>query len=322
MSKCVLGIDIAKLKFDVALLVGDKYKTKIFDNTSQGHSALEEWLDRHEANGVHICMEATGIYGDELGYYLVDKGYKVSIINPAQIKGFGQSELVRTKTDKTDSKLIARFCRALNPPLWHPIPENVRELRSLTKRLEALQKMEREELNRLDVSHGYAKDSINKAAEFLATEISFIKKLINNLINSDPNFRANKELLETIPGVGENTIAQILSRQCTPERFGSAKQLAAFAGLNPKHHRSGTSVYGRSCISKTGDSCFRKALYMPAIVAKRHNSVLKAFYERLLADGKPKMLAVCAVMRKLLHLIYGVLKSKKPFDVNIHLALA
>jgi transposase len=320
MSKCVLGIDIAKLKFDAALLFDNKYKTKLFDNNEKGYSALWEWLDKNRAENIHVCMEATGIYAEPLSYYLVDKTYKVSVVNPAQIKGFGQSELTRTKTDKADSKLIARFCQAMNPPLWQPIPKNVRELRSLVKRLEDLQKMEREELNRLEVSHYRIKNSINKISEFLAAEIQDIKKQINKLMNDDADLNAQKKLLETIPGVGKTVIALILSMQCNPKRFSHPKQLAAFAGLNPKHRQSGTSVHGKSYISKTGDSSLRRILYMPAIVAKQHNPILKVFYERLLASGKPKMLAICAVMRKLLHIIYGVLKSGKPFNANLAMA--
>lgn len=317
MSKCVLGIDIAKLKFDAALLINNKYKTKVFHNNTRGYSALCEWLDKKGANHVHICMEATGVYGDNLSYYLIDKNYKVSVVNPAQIKGFGQSELTRTKTDKADSKLIARFCQTMNPSLWQPIPKNVRELRSLVTRLEDLQKIQREELNRLEVSHNRVKDSINETCRFLTGQIEEIKKQINKLMNDDLDFRDQKSLLETIPGVGESTIAQILSMQCTPERFNNAKQLAAFVGLNPKHRQSGSSIRGMSHISKTGDSSLRKSLYMPAIAAKQYNPILKAFYERLLVAGKPKKSAICAVMRKLLHIIYGVLKSGKPFDKTL-----
>ncbi len=154
---------------------------------------------------------------------MTNKNYKVSVVNPAQIKGFGQSELSRTKTDKVGCKLIARFCRAMSPPIWQPIPENIRLLYSLVKRLEDLQKMEREELNHFDVSHNHVKDSISKTSEFLANEIEEIKKQINKLLNDDPELRAKKDLLKTIPGIGEATIAQALSMQCTPERFSNGR---------------------------------------------------------------------------------------------------
>jgi transposase len=320
MLKNVLGIDIAKSKFDVALLIDKKYKIKVFSNNAQGYKALCEWLDRNGAKEPHVCMEATGVYGDALSHYLVERNYKVSVVNPAQIKGFGQSELTRTKTDKADAKLIARFCQVMNPSLWNPTPENLRILRSLVQRLEDLQKLERAELNRLESSRAFIQDSIKKTSLFLAAEIEEIKKHIRQLINDDPELRHKRDLLKTIPGVGEATIAQILSMQCTAERFSNAKQLAAFAGLNPKHCQSGTSIRGRSTISKTGDSSLRKSLYMPAIVATQYNPVLQAFYERLLAAGKPKKLAICAVMRKLLHIVYGVLKSEKPFNAAVAMA--
>jgi transposase len=126
--------------------------------------------------------------------------------------------------------------------------------------------------------------------------------------------------LESIPGVGEATIAQILSFMGVPKRFKNARQLAAFVGLNPKKHESGSSVRGRSRLSKTGDSALRKALYMPAISAKKYNPVIKAFCERLQKAGKPPMVIIGAAMRKLLHLIYGVLKSGKPFNANLAIA--
>lgn len=156
-------------------------------------------------------MEATGIYGNDLSYYLANKNYEISVVNPAQIKDFSQSELRRTKTDKTDAKLIARFCQAMNPPLWRPTPENVRELYSLVKRLEDLQRMEREGLNRLEVSHKRVQASISRISQFLAVEIQEIKQQINMLIHDDPELYAQKNLLKTIPGVGETIIARILS---------------------------------------------------------------------------------------------------------------
>ncbi len=147
----------------------------------------------------------------------------------------------------------------------------------------------------------------------LKLEIRFRKKSIDQ----NPDLRDQKRLLETIPGVGEATIAHLLSFMGTPARFKNAKQLAAFVGLNPKQHESGSSVRGRSRLSKTGDASLRKALYMPAISAKTHNPIIKAFCERLQKAGKPPMVIIGAAMRKLLHLMYGFLKSGKPFDATL-----
>ena len=316
MQKIVVGVDIAKDKFDVALLRDDKYKTRIFKNNKNGFAEFISWLSNYDSQHAYVCLEATGIYGEALSNYLFENNILVSVVNPAQIKGFGVSELSRTKTDNADAKLIARFCLAMNPTLWKPLPKEIRELRGLVKRLESLNAIRREEKNRLEVSIDIVKDSIEKIIDVIDTEIKDLKDRINNHIDGNSALQEKKALLSSIPGVGEATIAQILSMMCTPERFSTPKQLASFAGLNPRHRQSGSSLNGRSHISKTGDTNFRKALYMPAISAKQHNPILKALYDRLLAAGKPKMLAICAVMRKLLHLIYGVLKSGVAFDPN------
>lgn len=315
-NKIVLGIDVSKDKLDAALLKQGKYKTKVFKNNENGFEELMFWMNRHTQEAVHVCLEATGVYGENISHYLFHKGMMVSVVNPAKIKGFGQGELSRTKTDKTDSQPIARFCLAMNPAAWEPPAPEIRELKVLVRRLESLMKMKQEEENRLEVSGQIIKASIERMIKVLDEQIDEIRKRIKNHIDNHPDLKKRKDLLETIPGVGPATIAQVLSMDCTPERFEEIKDLVAFVGLNPKHKQSGSSIQGRSRISKTGDSTLRKALYLPAVSAKQHNPILKAFYERLLAAGKPKMVAICAVMRKLLHIIYGVLKTGKAFDPN------
>lgn len=319
-NKVVVGIDISKDKLDTALLRQGKYKTRTFKNNDRGFEELIVWINKYTSQAVHVCLEATGSYGEDVSTYLFDKGIVVSVVNPARIKGFAQGELSRTKTDKTDSQLIARFCLAMNPTPWAPPPLEIRALKVLVRRLESLVKMRQEEENRLGVCSEIVKASIEKVIQILEMQIEEIRDKIKNQIDTYPGLKGRKELLETIPGVGAVTIAHILSMECTPERFEAAKDLVAFVGLNPRHRQSGSSIHGRSRISKTGDSTLRKSLYMPAVVAKQHNPILKAFYERLLAAGKPKMLAICAVMRKLLHIIYGVLKTGKAFDSNYKLA--
>ncbi len=316
MPKSVLGIDISKAKFDVALLHNDKVKHKKFENKLNGFKQLIEWLNLYQLENVHTCMEATGIYGEALALYLHEKGYCVSVVNPAQIKGFGRGKLTRTKTDKADAKLIAHFCLAMNPPLWEPLPSHIRELQALVHRLEALQDMYQQESNRLESSADIVKSSIEHVISKLAEEIKAIKLEIKNHIDRYPDLRDKRKLLDTIPAVGENTISQILAFLMI-ERFDSAKKMAAFVGLNPKQHISGTSVMGRSCLSKMGNCNLRKSLYMPAIVAKRYNPIIKAFCERLAKAGKPTMLILGAAMRKLVHIIYGVLKSGQPFDPGL-----
>jgi transposase len=207
----------------------------------------------------------------------------------AQIKGFAQSELVRNKTDKADSQLIARFCRAINPKPWQPKPLHVRELQALVRRLEALQDMLQQEDNRKEVSSKIVESSIESIRKELEKEINKVKSKIQDHINNYPDFRNKSQLLETIPGVGEATIAQVLAFIGNVEDFKNAKQLAAFVGLNPKQRQSGSSVHGRTRLSKVGNSNLRKAFYMPAVSAKRYNPVVKEFCERL----KPLVSQTC-----------------------------
>lgn len=312
----ILGIDISKKSFNVALLRDDKYKHKKFSNDLEGFNQLSRWLDRYGVTDLHGCMESTSVYWEALAEYLYDKGYKVSVVNPARIKGYAQGELIRSKTDKVDASVIARFCRAMDPGAWVPEPKEIRELRSLVRRLEALDKMRQQEVNRLDVSAEVVKKQIRDHIEYLSEQIETVKEKIKEYINNDPQLRDKQELLDSIPGVGEETISQVLSHFGYVEKFSSAKRLSSYLGISPREYQSGSSVRGRSKMSKIGRSSLRKTFFMPALASLRFNPVIREMKERMEKAGKPKMVIVGAAMRKLVHLIYGVLKTKKPFDPN------
>jgi len=239
------------------------------------------------------------------------------VVNPARVKGFAQSELSRTKTDKADAQLIARFCSAMQPEPWQPLAPEVKELQSLVRRLEALNDMLNQERNRLETADDIVKDSIERVITHLEQEIKATRKLINNHINHHPDLRGKRDLLESIPGIGPTTSAMILSEFGDVSRFRDAGQMASFCGLTPRHRQSGSSVRGRSMISKTGSSRIRKALFMPALAAMRYNPAIEAFRARLRDNGKHPMVIVCAIMRKLIHLAFGVLKSGRPFDPSV-----
>lgn len=310
----ILGIDISKKKFDVTLLRDNKIKNKKFTNDSSGFDELLSWLHKNKIEHIHACMESTSTYGEPLAEFLFDNQFKVSIVNPARIKGFAKSELIRTKTDKADAALIARFCAAMNPDAWTPLPVNLRELRDLTRRLDAVIEMQQQEDNRLHSATVATKEQIESHIAYLEQQIKVIKNKIKEYINSDPDLKQKKDLLDSIPGIGEKTIGVILSEFSDITRFKSAKHLASFLGIAPKHFQSGHSVRGRSCMSKVGNSSLRKAFFMPAMSALKHNPIFIELRERLLKAGKSKMLIVGAAMRKLIHIIYGVLKSNRPFD--------
>jgi len=318
MTSIILGIDISKKTFDAALLIDKKNKNKKFDNASKGFHELNRWLKANKVGTAHVCMEATGSYGLKLAQYLYENQFKVSIVNPARVKGFAQSKLCRVKTDKADSELIAHFCKVMNPDLWQPTPLHIKELQDLVNRLESLIANKTQETNRLEKGlSALVEANVKSHITFLNQQIKEMEKLIAAHIKSHNDLSDQYILLTSIPGVGEKTITIVLAFLSNVQKFDSAKQMVAFVGLNPKPRQSGTSVRGTSRISKTGDADLRRAFYMPAIVSLKFNPIIKDFTERLSRAGKSKMVIVVAAMRKLLHIIYGVLKNNTPFNQNI-----
>jgi len=198
----VVGIDVSKKTFDVALLVGEKPKSGKFKNTPEGFVMFERWLKKEGTEGIHVCMEATGTYGEKLAEYLYEAGYVVSVVNPAKIKGFAQSELTRTKTDKADAALIARFCRAMRPEPWQPPAPETRKLQALVRRLDELNGMLTQERNRLDTADEVVKPSISEVIKVLETRIEQVRRLIRDHIDQHPDLKAKRDLLESIPGIG------------------------------------------------------------------------------------------------------------------------
>jgi transposase len=317
MTDPELGIDIAKLKFNVCLInPSGKLKHKVFSNTASGFEQLSEWLLRQGVQRVHACLEATGTYGEALALHLHGCGHTVSLINPAAIKAFAQSRLSRTKTDRVDAELIARFCQAQEPPRWTPPPAEVRELQALVRRLESLQEMRVMEENRLSsgITVELVCQSVQAHLSYLNEEIKRTEKLIRTHINSHPTLKQQRELLDSIPGIAETTAAHLLAEITDIKQYRSARQVAAYAGLVPRERQSGTSLRGRTRLSKIGNARLRRALYFPAITALRCSSFFQQWAEGLRRRGKSKMSVICAVMRKLIHLAYGVLKTGKPFD--------
>lgn len=319
MSQVTVGVDIAKHKFDVARLENGKYKHKKFDNTEAGFADLLDWLASFGDVKPALCMEATGAYSIPLAEFLVQSGYPVSVVNPAKIKGFAKSELSRVKTDKADAKLIARYALEKKPSPWTPPPANIRELQTLLRRIEDLLEMQQMEQNRLDTADATVVDSINALLTLLETELKTTRARVRRLINQDPDLKSRRDLLESIPGIGEASSAHLLVALSAHYGFTSAKQAVAFAGLNPALNESGTWK-GRSRISKMGDPLLRAKLYMPAVVAGNHNPVIRLFRQRLEKNGKHGMAIVCASMRKLIHIAFAILRSNKPFDPHFALA--
>jgi transposase len=309
-----LGIDVSKASFHVELLVNNKLRHRRFANRKEGFVELGTWLVKYKATTVHACLEATGPYSEALALYLHEQGHTVSVINPAQIKAFGQSELLRNKDDRPDAGLIRRFCEKQRPATWTPAPAHFRELQALTRHLENLLETRQQQLNRLEATTTQnVIKSLRKLVTHLDAEIKRTEQQINDHIDRHPDLKQQCQLLESIPGIGKRTATRLLAEIEDISHYKSARQVAAYAGLTPRNNRSGT-MRGQTRLSKTGNARVRKALFLPAMVAKQHNPVVRSFCQRLAGHGKNKMQLVGAAMRKLIHIAFGVLKSGKVFD--------
>jgi transposase len=316
MTVAVLGIDIAKGSFQVSLCQAGKKYNRTFRNEAKGFATLDKWLTKHEAEQLHACMEATGRYWEELAWHLHQGEHTVSVVNPARIHNYAKSKLTRNKTDKLDAQLIADYCATQHPDTWTPPPPEVRELQALVRHLEDVQQIHNQESNRLGsgVPAATVREMLQKHVAFLDAQLQDLQQQIEAHIDRHPGLKQQSELLASIPGIGTLTAAKLLGENI--QSFSSTRALAAYAGLNPQHGDSGSSVRRKPRLSKVGNSALRKALYFPAISAKSHNPIIKAFCERLKERGKQTMVIIGAAMRKLLCLALGVLKSGQPFDPN------
>jgi transposase len=312
----ILGIDVSKDTLDLILSTEQGKIHKVISNDPAGYKALDKWLITRHVDRVHACLEATGQYGDGVAEYLYMQGHEVSVVNPARIKRYGESKLHRNKTDKADAALIAEFCLKENPALWQPLSPELKHLRALVRRLDDLQVNHQQEKNRLRSGErdDYVIANLTEHVKYLEASIKALKKQIQDFIDQNPGLKSQQDLLNSIPGIGDLTAAKLLAEITDISSFEGAPQLAAYAGLNPKGFRSGSSVHKKTRISKQGRSELRHYLYMPAIVAMKCNSVVRSLKDRLYERRLPMMAIVAAAMRKLLHIVYGVLKNKKPFD--------
>ncbi len=315
----ILGIDVAKEKVDVALFKDKQFiASGQFSNTLSGFKKLDKWLKHKDSDQVWACMEATGRYGDELATYLYHKAYQVSVVNPARIKKYAESQLQRNKTDKLDARIIADFCRTQEPLLWVPPAPQKRLLQEMGRRLEALIKEQTRERNRLKsgLQSEVVKSSILALLDFLSEQITQLEEQIQAHIDQHSDLKRDQELLITIKGIGKKTAYKILGELPDLNRFDNSGQVVAYASLSPQQHSSGSSVHKRTRLTSTGNQNIKTTLYFPALSAIRFNPIVKDLALRLESRGKEKMVIVGAAMRKLMQLIYGVLKSGQPFDPN------
>ncbi len=310
-----VGGDIAKDKFDVALLLEQSVHRQVFANNRRGHAAFLKWLKHHNSIQAHVCLEATGRYSQALALFLHQHQIRVSVVNPLAVYHFAKSEMSRTKTDQHDALILARYCKDKQPRLWQPPAPDRQHLAQCVRLREQLV------ANRVLVAQQQS-DAPKELARFFASQrrlldrqLLQVQKQIDECLQGSSNLHRDSQLIESIPGIARTTAATVLAMMPPVQELNSARQLAAFAGVTPRQDQSGLRT-GRSRLCKLGHARLRKSLYFPAIVAMRCNSRVRALAQRLAKKGKPKMSIIGACMRQLLHLIYGVLKTGLPFDPN------
>jgi transposase len=316
-ATCFVGIDVSKDTLDACLIRPDgRGREATFANNPKGHAALLAWADRHAgASTTHFCLEATGPYSEAPATHLADAGRRVSVVNPTRIKYAGLAWGHANKTDRADARLIAEYAAREQPPVWQPPSPEVRELQALVRRLDDLTEMAAREKGRLasPALTGAVRTSVERTVRLLEKEAAKLRAAADALVAATPSLRADRALLESIPGVGRQTATTILAELPAVDRLPSAQSAAAFCGLAPREFRSGTSVKKRTRLSKAGNARLRKALFLPTQTAVRFNPLLRSFFVRLVAAGKPKIQAIGACMRKLVMICYGVLRNRTPF---------
>lgn len=327
----VVGIDVSKEHLDAALLRADGHRiySRKVRNNAEGAKQLLAWAYHKRdvaPDAVYAVMEATGPYHDTLAYTLHDAGATVIVANPKRVRDYAKGLGLLNKTDAVDARTLAfygadeRVQHQLTP--WQPAAPEIRTLRALLARLAAVEEDLRREQNRREKAEANAtpvprpiQDSLRRSIKALKAERDRLKREIESHYDQHPGLREQRDRLKTIPAVGDASADQMLCVLGARD-FTSARQAAAFCGLVPRQHESGSSVRAPSYLGK-GHGRLRAVLYMAAVAAVRHNPELSRIYHRLLARGKCKMSALGALMRKLVHLAYGVLKHRSIYNPDL-----
>jgi transposase len=316
MCDAIVGIDVSKETLDVNCARGQRRQGKIFTNTPEGWKPVLSWLKAMGSKQAHICMEATGRHSLGVALALHDAGHIVSIVNPAQIRDFARTKLGRNKTDKIDAALIREYAALFNPQPWKPPSPAMRRLCELQTVRAGILRNRAEWQNR--ITSGLGDSTATRLAamtiEHFTAQLEAIDRAITETIDQDIELRGRRDLLLSVPGVGETLAGLLLAEMPEPGVLQRSGQMVAYAGLNPSHYRSGSSIDRPTRISKIGNATLRSALYMPALSAMRFNPAVAALVARLKSAGrlKPKQIVVAA-MRKLLVLCFGVREHKNPW---------
>ena len=311
----ILGIDLAKLTFDVTLVTSAGSSShQQFPNTPTGLKQLKRWVTTKGVTEFYACMEATNVYWEAVAQFFYDQDATVYVVNPARIKGYAQSLMQRNKTDKLDSATIAAFCAAHTLRAWVPPTAAQRKLRALVRHRDDLILTRIQQTNRLqDTSDPEVRASLQIVIATIEAQLTTNQDQITAHLEANADLRDLHVLMDSVPGVAGVTAQKLLAEFYDLAAYPSAKAVGADAGLTPSNYESGTSVRRRPRLSKMGKASIRAALYWPAITAMTHAPEFKQFAQRLAARGKSSGVILCAVMRKLIHVLYGVVKHKTPY---------
>lgn len=316
----VAGIDVASQTLAVVIRRGEKAaKQETFANTPSGHQAL---LKRLAGAGVQrVCLDATGSYHLDLALALDAGGLALMVVNPKAAKRFAEALMTRTKSDGVDAAVLAEFAQRMPFEAWQRPERAALELRAYARRLNALTEARTQAKNQLHALQQSTTtpvlilEEVQLAIEETNVRLARLRAAALALIEAEATLKDTFALLTSIKGIGAASAIQLLGELLVLPPDLRAKQWVAMAGLDPRHATSGTSVNKKPRLSKAGNRYLRLALFMPALSASRHEEHVKGYYRHLIEDrGLKKIQAVCAVMRKLLHAIHGMLKTGKPFD--------
>jgi len=323
-SSFYVGIDVGSKELVVAV---EGRRSRSFKHSRLGIKAMVKWAEKIASETpLHFCLEATGVYGYSVACCLHKEHHmSISVINPAQIASYAKAQLRRTKTDSVDAQVILSFAQSQHPPLWKPESKTIRQLYYLVVEADRIRKTQGQWNNRKH-GHKYLNDlpqiikQTNKALQRTMTrQLEKIEQAITDLSQQDNELKQDVELLCSIPGISTHSAVRVLAYGKNALRDFNRNALTAHAGLAPAQKQSGTSIRGKARIAKQGDRRLRTTLFMPALVGAHHNPILKTFYQRLLKNGKPKMIAIVAVMKKLLLMIQAILKTKIKFNPKYQL---
>ncbi len=324
-----VGVDLAKKNFKACYmqqLETGKLRikaSKTFANTLAGIKSFVEWVRRHNKAGgpVRVTMEATGVYYEQLAYYLHETtDFYLSVILANKFKAFVKSLNVKSKTDKIDARILGQMGIERDLRQWRPVSAQMRQLKQLTReRVRVLEHKTRltNQLHALNHSHAPLRGSMKRVKQQikqLERHLDQIGLEIDQWLEKDPELKQKVENICKVKGLKWRTVATVLAETDGFQLFTNRGQLVSFAGYDVVHHESGTSVKGKTRISKKGNRFIRRALYLPAISAVRSEPSFKRFFERVLKRSGNKMVAYVAVQRKMLLLVYTLFKKNQPFD--------